>query len=677
MCGIVSVVVSQDSPLKKSNAEQLFCFLMTLSQSRGQDSSGLAGIVADKIKVYKASIKAENMLHHSEAKEILQSRILVGHSRMETDGSFKEANNNQPVVKENSLVVHNGIIVNASRLYDSDSSLKRVSEVDTEIIADFANRALDTTQPMSSLYNNLQKTEGTYNTITLWRNNDAMFVATNNGSLYFAVSKTLGLFVVASEKRFLVEANTKYMLNLDIQHLEAGSGFLFCPKTFEFEKFELNNIGDKQNEFLKSRKRDALAFDISSRDPFEDPEKYTKIATFNDQYKKLEKLVLEGYRRVKPYVDKLKRCSRCIRPETIPFIEFDSSGVCNFCHIHKPNPAHGTEKLLKYLEPYRRPGKQLEAIVAFSGGRDSSYALHYAVKELGLKVVAYSYDWGMLTDLGRRNQSRMTAALGVEHILVSADIKKKRRNIRLNVEAWLKQPDLGMVPIFMAGDKQYFYYLGKLREQMGIDLQVYSDHPMETTYFKYGFAGVNHVPQKDSKKDWAMGLSGKIKLFSYYGSRYLTNPKYINYSLLDTLGAFLSYYAISKDYLYLFRFLQWNEREIEKTLLGKYNWELSPDTKSTWRIGDGTAAFYNYIYYVLGGLTEHDTFRSNQINGGFISRSEGLVLAEEMNFPRTDSIMWYCNTIGIDPVEAIKRINAAPSFIRHFESKSNERSQTW
>jgi len=66
-------------------------------------------------------------------------------------------------------------------------------------------------------------------------------------------------------------------------------------------------------------------------------------------------------------------------------------------------------------------------VFPFSGGRDSSYALHYIVKELGLKPIAFSYDWGMLTDLGRRNQARMCGKLGVEHILISADIRKKTR----------------------------------------------------------------------------------------------------------------------------------------------------------------------------------------------------------------------------------------------------------
>ena len=94
--------------------------------------------------------------------------------------------------------------------------------------------------------------------------------------------------------------------------------------------------------------------------------------------------------------------------------------------------------------------------------------LHYVAKVLGMKPIAYTYDWGMVTDLARRNISRMCGELGVEHILISADIRKKRENIRKNVSAWLRKPDLGTIPLFMAGDKQFFYYANLLRKQMNI-----------------------------------------------------------------------------------------------------------------------------------------------------------------------------------------------------------------
>lgn len=85
------------------------------------------------------------------------------------------------------------------------------------------------------------------------------------------------------------------------------------------------------------------------------------------------------------------------------------------------------KKLHSWAETLPKKQDGLDSVVAFSGGRDSSYGLHYFVKELGLKPVAYSYDWGMVTDLARRNQSRMCEKLGIELVVVSADIKKKEK----------------------------------------------------------------------------------------------------------------------------------------------------------------------------------------------------------------------------------------------------------
>ena len=76
-------------------------------------------------------------------------------------------------------------------------------------------------------------------------------------------------------------------------------------------------------------------------------------------------------------------------------------------------------------------------------GRDSSYGMHLIVRELGMNPIAYTYDWGMVTDLGRRNISRVCAELGVENIIVAADITKKRENIRKNVSACSESPIWG------------------------------------------------------------------------------------------------------------------------------------------------------------------------------------------------------------------------------------------
>jgi hypothetical protein len=105
----------------------------------------------------------------------------------------------------------------------------------------------------------------------------------------------------------------------------------------------------------------------------------------------------------------------------------------------------------------------------------------------------------------------------------------------------------------------------------------------------------------------------------------LANPAYINSSLLDTLHGYITYYLITHHNFYLFDYIDWDENEIDATLKKEYAWEFAPDTQSSWRIGDGTASFYNYIYYTLAGFSENDTFRSNQIREGVISRDQARI----------------------------------------------------
>ena len=57
----------------------------------------------------------------------------IGHSRLVTDGHEHNNINNQPVYKNNTYVVHNGIIVNASDIWENLQS-EKLSNLDTEII---------------------------------------------------------------------------------------------------------------------------------------------------------------------------------------------------------------------------------------------------------------------------------------------------------------------------------------------------------------------------------------------------------------------------------------------------------------------------------------------------------------------------------------------------------------
>jgi hypothetical protein len=138
------------------------------------------------------------------------------------------------------------------------------------------------------------------------------------------------------------------------------------------------------------------------------------------------------------------------------------------------------------------------------------------------------------------------------------------------------------------------------------------------------------------------------------------NLRYLNRSLWNSAGGFVWRSVLPKrDYFHLFDFHRWDEPELE-TVLEEYDWEHAIDTPGTWRIGDATAPFYNYIYCTVAGFSEHDTFRSNQIREGMISREEAMRLLVVENRPRYPSLKWYTSILGLDFSDTIKTINAIP-----------------
>ena len=236
----------------------------------------------------------------------------------------------------------------------------------------------------------------------------------------------------------------------------------------------------------------------------------------------------------------------------------------------------------------------------------------------------------MVTDLGRRNISRMSSILGVENIIVAANIEEKRKNIRINLEAWLKSPHLGMISLLTAGDKHFFQHIESVKKRTNIKLNLWGINPLEVTHFKSGFLGIK--PDFEEKRVYSHGLSKQITYQKLRLKEMIKNPSYLNSSLIDTmLGEYFRSFKKKTDYFHLYDYWKWDENLINNTLTNQYGWELAPDTTTTWRIGDGTAAFYNYIYFKVAGFTEHDTFRSNQIREGDITRTEALNLIEKEN----------------------------------------------
>ena len=657
MCGIFGII-NKDS---KIHTAKLFRELFLLSESRGKEAAGFAIKKQELISIFKTPNPASDLVKSNVFRDEisqLQSGIStqfvgIGHSRLVTNGYEQFDNNNQPVVKNGMIVIHNGIIVNDNELWKSYDVNSKISDLDSELIPTIIQDKIDKGAEFGYAIGRLfLEISGMTNIALLSENNHNLILATNNGSLYYINNLKNNFFIFASESYILQQIIAKNKLNISIDLIKQLHPQSVACVNLNSLSLELTKFGDKLDNYEISKSISQVEF-IKEKDK----KRKSYINTSLEHIiNKVDQKFIETYEKRKVKIGSLKRCTKCLLPETFPFINYDDHGVCNFCNSYTRINYQGEAALMKVADNFRRENGKAECLVPFSGGRDSSYALHYVVKELGLKPITFSYDWGMLTDLGRRNQARMCGELGVEHILISADIRKKRDNIRKNVLAWLKQPNLGTVPLFMAGDKQYFYFANLLMKQNDLGLSVLGENSLETTNFKSGFCGIK--PNFKKGHTYSLSVSDKLKMIAHYGKQYLINPAYLNSSIIDTLDSFKSYYIISHQNLNIFDYLKWNETKVNDLIIKTYDWETDPGTSTTWRIGDGTAAFYNYIYFMIAGFTENDTFRSNQIREGVLTREKALEFSNKENQPRWDSIQWYCRTIGIDFEKTLEIINS-------------------
>lgn len=660
MCGIFGLILKSNSGIHEDALGPILKHLALSSESRGKDSSGLAFLCSDSMDLVKGDIRIGKLIRSEKFNQLFSKAknqysnsgkdfSILGHARLVTNGSQLQVYNNQPVQLDNDILVHNGIIVNMDQLWQDKPQYQRHYKIDSEIILKkLQEEFLKEGKTPQDVLENLK---GTYSIISFFAPQNRLLLATNNGSLYY-LHQPNGFLVVASEAYYLntlvQKSFGKFMANIPIKKLNPGESVYLDLETLDFVPLEeKKNLNQNFKTFFHP-----IQNPKTSREVVLEPEIHFK----SNKEKKFFDLLEFNIDRI----GGINRCSRCILPETFPFIHFDHYGVCNYCHGYVPKNKKGKlDELNTIVSSYRGANGKQDCIVPLSGGRDSTFTLHFVKEELGLNPVAFTYDWGMVTDLARRNIARVCGKLGVENIVVAADIHWKRQNIKKNIEAWLKKPALGMIPLFMAGDKYFFYYTDRLKKQTGIHLNIWGVNHLENTDFKVGFAGL--APQFEKEQIYSLSRLNQLKLMGYVGKEFLSNPKYLNQSLIDSLGSFaVRYLAPKKDYYQLFDYYPWNENEINTLIQDEYDWEKATDTDSTWRIGDGTVGFYNYIYYTVAGFSEVDTFRSNQIREGMISREEALKKAMEENKPRFETIRWYLEIIGLDFQLALEKINAIP-----------------
>ena len=133
-------------------------------------------------------------------------------------------------------------------------------------------------------------------------------------------------------------------------------------------------------------------------------------------------------------------CKVCVMDSTDSRITFDENGQCdnckNFLNVIKPTwdlDVKNDKKFYQLIEQIKIKGKnsKYDCVIGLSGGLDSSYLLHVAVKNYGLRPLVFHVDGGWNTEAAVRNINALVSGLDLE-LMTDVINWKEMRDLQLS-----------------------------------------------------------------------------------------------------------------------------------------------------------------------------------------------------------------------------------------------------
>jgi N-acetyl sugar amidotransferase len=340
-------------------------------------------------------------------------------------------------------------------------------------------------------------------------------------------------------------------------------------------------------------------------------------------------------------------CTKCVYPAiSATPLTFDEQGICSGCRVHEQKKNINWEQRwqwLKELTNEYRSTNNYDIVIPVSGGKDSYFQTHIAVKELGLKPLLVTYHGNNYLPEGEYNLYRMREVFDCDHIIVrpSVDtlIKMNRVGFKLQGDMnWHGHCGIFTVPIQVA--VRYKVPLILWGEHGFMDLggmYSYNDLVEFTAKFRlehalrgydwYDFTdeGLEKLERSELKE----GLRSKDLLWAQY-------PSDEEIDEVEVRGIYLS------------NFLNWDANEHTKLVMELYGWRSAQQPfertyRSISNLDDmHENGIHDYLKFVKFGYGRGSDHACKDIRGGIMSREQGIEMVRKYDAvkPRRDLERW-------------------------------------
>lgn len=205
---------------------QMMSVLATACEVRGTDSTGIAYNSQSKLRIYKRPLPAHKMrLRIPE-----DAQVVMGHTRMATQGPAKFSKNNHPfhgtAGKTEFALAHNGVLHNDTWLRQSERLPATTIQTDSYIAVQLIEqkRALN----FNSLKTMAEQVEGSFTFTVLDSNNNLYFIKGDNPLCIYYWPR-IGLYLYTSTEEILNRGLSQMRLGLEPpEKLSTDCGEILC-----------------------------------------------------------------------------------------------------------------------------------------------------------------------------------------------------------------------------------------------------------------------------------------------------------------------------------------------------------------------------------------------------------------------------------------------------------------
>ena len=325
----------------------------------------------------------------------------------------------------------------------------------------------------------------------------------------------------------------------------------------------------------------------------------------------------------------MRRCSKCLMPDTLPGSDFDENGVCSWCRNSYPAyTVKGDQRLITKFKGLGKHSGRADCVVGLSGGKDSTYALYRLVRHYGLKAEAFIYLHDGSRDFAIRNAERTCEKLNVPLHRVSLPDHGHKRSFLAYFKAWLDHPEAIAANLTCVACKHLHILGSQIAVKAKAPYIVWSSTPLEYS----PFLALKHKGDSAHQFKREGTIQGAVKLCNQMLKSPSLARSLLSFPRLSILGCaavfpsskYLRYRFPDLIPLMFYSYERWDPELILTTIRTELDWQSPPDTAEDWHTDCLFNVFKEYMFQKMYGVSYTDAHLSNQIRHGYISREQAL-----------------------------------------------------